>query len=84
MSTSVRKRMSLLDATFLRMETREAPMHVASPLYLNGARLEAFYPVSIPSQRLALYAGEALDELEAALAPPVRTTPRKRTLETVN
>jgi len=30
MSAPARKRMSLLDANFLRMETREAPMHVAS------------------------------------------------------
>jgi WS/DGAT/MGAT family acyltransferase len=72
------------------------------PLYLNGARLEAFYPVSIPTQgqalnitcvtydgklnigftgcrdslphlqRLAVYASDALDELEATLAPPSR------------
>jgi WS/DGAT/MGAT family acyltransferase len=84
------------------------------PLYLNGARLEAFYPVSIPSQgqalnitcvtydgklnigftgcrdslphlqRLAVYAGDALAELEAALAPPARRTSRKRALESVN
>lgn len=84
------------------------------PVYLNGARLEAFYPVSIPVpgqalnitcvtydgkfnigftgcrdslphlQRLAVYAGEALGELEAALAPPVRKTSRKRTLERVS
>lgn len=76
------------------------------PLYLNGARLEAFYPVSIPSQgqalnitcvtydgnlnigltgcrdslphlqRIAVYAGDALDELEGALAAPARK-PRK-------
>ncbi len=67
------------------------------PLYLNGARMEAFYPVSIPAhgqavnitctsyngslnfgfagcrdalphlQRLAVYTGEALLELEKAL-----------------
>jgi WS/DGAT/MGAT family acyltransferase len=84
------------------------------PLYLNGARLEAFYPVSIPSQgqalnitcvtydgklnigftgcrdslphlqRLAVYAGEALAELEAALAPPARRTSHRRALESVN
>jgi len=82
-------------------------------LYLNGARLEAFYPVSIPSQgqalnitcvtydgkfnigftgcrdslphlqRIAVYAGEALDELEAALVQPVRKNSRKRAPETV-
>lgn len=69
------------------------------PLYLDRARLEAIYPVSIPiqglglniscisydgqltfgftgcrdslphMQRLAVYTGEALDELEAALKP---------------
>lgn len=78
------------------------------PLYLNGARLEAFYPVSIPSQgqalnitcvtydgklnigftgcrdslphlqRLAVYAGEALDELEATLEKPKRTRATRR------
>lgn len=85
-----------------------------TPIYLNGARLEAFYPVSIPVpgqalnitcvtydgkfnigftgcrdslphlQRLAVYAGEALDELEAALVSPARKRPRKRTLERVS
>jgi diacylglycerol O-acyltransferase len=35
-------------------------------------------------QRLAVYAGEALDELEAALAPPVSKTSRKRNLERVS
>ncbi len=84
------------------------------PLYLHGARLEAFYPVSIPSQgqalnitcvtydgkfnigftgcrdslphlqRLAVYTGEALDELEAALAPKPRRNSRTRTLEGVS
>jgi diacylglycerol O-acyltransferase len=84
------------------------------PVYLNGARLEAFYPVSIPVpgqalnitcvtydgkfnigftgcrdslphlQRLAVYAGEALDELEAALARPGRKTTRKPILEAVS
>jgi WS/DGAT/MGAT family acyltransferase len=83
------------------------------PIYLNGARLEACYPVSIPVpgqalnitcvtydgkfnigftgcrdslphlQRLAVYAGEALEELEAALAPRVVTTSRTRNLERV-
>jgi len=72
------------------------------PLYLNGARLDAFYPVSIPVQgqalnitcvtydgamnigftgcrdslphiqRIAVYAGEALEELELSLAEPFR------------
>ena len=71
-------------------------------VYLNGARLEAFYPISIPVQgqalnvtcvtydgklnigftgcrdslphlqRIAVYAGEALDELEAAVDLAVR------------
>jgi hypothetical protein len=82
-------------------------------VYLNGARLEAFYPISIPVQgqalnitcvtydgkfnigftgcrdslphlqRIAVYAGEALDELEEAIAAPVRKTSRKRTPERV-
>jgi diacylglycerol O-acyltransferase len=77
-------------------------------MYLNGARLEAFYPVSIPVpgqalnitcvtydgkfnigftgcrdslphlQRIAVYAGEALDELEAALNQPIPATKRRR------
>ena len=74
----------------------------AEPLYLRGARLEATYPVSVPShgqalnitchsyagtlnfgftgcrdtlphmQRIAVYCGEALEELEQALLKPRR------------
>ncbi|MCH8498214.1 MAG: wax ester/triacylglycerol synthase family O-acyltransferase [Marinobacter sp.] len=77
------------------------------PLYYEGARLEAMYPVSLiahggalnitclsyagslnfgftgcrdtlPSmQRLAVYTGEALDEMEAALLPKPASKPRK-------
>jgi diacylglycerol O-acyltransferase len=77
-------------------------------IYLNGARLEAFYPISIPVQgqalnitcvtydgkfnigftgcrdslphlqRLAVYAGDALDELEATLDQPTPATKRRR------
>lgn len=79
------------------------------PLYLNGARMEAMYPMSLLShgqalnvtclsydgmlhfgftgcrntlphmQRLAVYAGEALQELQRALAPEKkRAAPRPR------
>lgn len=78
------------------------------PLYLNGARLEAMYPMSLLShgqalnitclsyngmlhfgftgcrktlphmQRLAVYAGEALQELQAAFAPPRRRATHQR------
>ena len=77
------------------------------PLYLDGARLEAMYPISflfdgyavnftiigsvdkvavgvvgcrdaIPRlQRLAVYTGEALTELEEALRSPAKPSPRK-------
>jgi WS/DGAT/MGAT family acyltransferase len=78
------------------------------PLYLNGARLEAMYPMSLLShgqalnvtclsydgalnfgftgcrdtlphmQRLAVYAGEAHEELQRAFAPPARRVRRAR------
>ena len=77
-------------------------------MYLNGARLEAFYPVSVPFQgqslnitcitydgqfnigftggrdslpklqRIAVYAGEALQELEEALAVEKPTSSARR------
>lgn len=103
--------------------TRRPPMNITisnvpgprQPLFLNGARLEGFYPVSIAVQgqalnitcvtydgklnigftgcrdslphlqRIAVYAGEALDEL--APKPRKRTRPRagkQRTLTAVS
>ncbi len=78
------------------------------PLYLNGARMEAMYPMSLLShgqalnitclsydgrlhfgftgcrntlphmQRLAVYAGDALAELERAVPPPAVRRPARR------
>jgi len=99
---------------------RRPPMNVTisnvpgptKPVYLNGARLEAFYPVSIAVQgqtlnitcvtydgklnigftgcrdslphlqRIAVYAGEALDELAAASLPRKPRTRKPRTPRT--